>query len=118
MILAVSERGGRLVSLPEAESLRLYDVQAGRFSETGALPLAGGMGGVLMALMGGGVNAVLTYALSPDTRAMLGDMGIPAFGAGEGSCEDAVRRFLAGELAYTAPASCGGDCAGCSGCSH
>lgn len=118
MILAVSERGGQLVSLPETETFRLYDVQTGSFTQQGTLPVTGGMGGVLMALMSGGVNAVLTYALSPDTRAMLGDMGIPAFGAGAGSCEDAVRRYLAGELSYTAPASCGGDCAGCSGCSH
>lgn len=118
MILAVSERAGRVVSLPEAEKLSLYDVQAGSFTPCGTLSAAGGMGGLLMTLMGGGVNALLTYALSPDTRAMLNDMGIPAFGAGEGSCEDAVRRFLAGELAYTAPASCGGDCSGCSGCGH
>ena len=118
MILAVSHKDGQLVPFHETEEFRLYDIQPGRFEAQGILPAPGGMGGVLMALMGAGVNGILTAALTPDTRAMLSDMGIPAFGAGCGSCDDAVRRFLAGELVYTAPASCSGNCSGCSGCSH
>ena len=115
MILAVSHKDGQMVPFAETTEFQLYDIQPGRFEAQGILPAAGGMGGVLMALMSSGVNAVLTGALSPDTRAMLSDMGIPAFGAGELSCDDAVRRFLAGELTYTAPASCSGSCSGCSG---
>ena len=115
MILAVSHKDGQLVPFTETEEFRLYDIQPGRFEAQGILPAGGGMGGLLMTLMTSGVNGVLTGALSPDTRAMLSDMGIPAFGAGEGSCDEAVRRFLAGELVYTAPASCSGNCSGCCG---
>ena len=116
MILAVSHKDGQLVPFAETTEFQLYDIQAGSFTVQGLLPVSGGgTAALVMTLMTGGVNAVLTGALSPDTRAMLSDMGIPAFGGAGGSCEDSVRRFLAGELTYTAPASCSGNCSGCSG---
>ena len=62
--------------------------------EVDAVAIAG-MGGILMTLMTSGVNGVLTGALSPDTRAMLSDMGIPAFGGAGGSQSlQLLRRIL------------------------
>ena len=117
MILAVSHKDGQLVPFAETTECQLYDIQAGSFTAQGILPVSGiGTAALVMTLMTGGVNAVLTGALSPDMRAMLSDMEIPAFGGVAGSCEESVRRFLAGELTYTAPASCSGNCSGCSGC--
>ena len=70
-----------------------------------------------------GVSAVVCGNIGPGAQGALRAAGIRAFPGVEGTAEDAIVRFLAGELEPTAEATCGGGacgsrCGGCGGCHH
>ncbi|MGM9662439.1 MAG: NifB/NifX family molybdenum-iron cluster-binding protein [Oscillospiraceae bacterium] len=116
MILAVSQENGRVCpDFGATKEFLLYDIQAGQIRGRTPCPVDGaGNGALVLCLMNSGANAVLCGSIGAELRALLSDVGIPVFAGAAGSSEDCAAKFLAGELAFTAPPACDGShCATC-----
>lgn len=131
MKIAVTYKDGNVFPhFGRTEAFKIYEIQDGMIlSET--VIGTDGIGHEALAdwLKGKGADALICGGLGPGAEAALADAGIAVFSGAEGDCDEAVIRFLKGEMTASGAncdhhheeeqgcASCDtGDCGGCPGC--
>ena len=115
----------------KSEQFKIYTIENGRVAASEVAATDGtGHDAVGLWLVMRGVNAVICGNIGPAALGGLAAAGIMALAGVDGSCDEAIEKFLKGELLPAKSAncghhshggchgSCGGSCGGCHGSCH
>ena len=86
---------------------KLYDVENGQITGEEAIGSAGSGHGALAGFLSGlGVDTLVCGGIGYGAQVALAEAGIRLYGGVTGNADDAVRAFLAGDLAYDPEVQC------------
>lgn len=108
------EAGNVFEHFGKAKKFKIYTIENGEIvSAEIAETDGGGHEAVGLWLVMRGVNAVICGNIGPGSLGALAAAGIVTLAGVEGDADDAMKRFIAGELAPTSQPNCGGHGGGC-----
>ncbi|MCI5955536.1 MAG: DUF134 domain-containing protein [Clostridiales bacterium] len=108
MRIAVTYEDGEVFQhFGHTEQFKLYDTENGRVVNEQVVSTNGqGHGALAGFLSAAGVDAVICGGIGGGAQAALNEAGVALYGGVSGSADDAVRAYLAGNLAFDANARC------------
>ncbi len=108
MKIAVTYEDGQIYQhFGHTQQFKIYDVADGRIIKTEVVDTNGnGHGALAGFLMQQGADTLICGGIGAGAQAALANVGIRLYGGVSGQADEAVRAFLAGELAYNPDVRC------------
>lgn len=108
MRIAVTFENGEVFQhFGHTEQFKVYDVADGQITKEQVIDTNGSGHGALSGLLGGmEVDTLICGGIGYGAQAALAEAGIKLYGGVTGNADDAVRAFLAGDLAYNPDVQC------------